>query len=355
MTIDRYISTEISRPLLGGLGLLVLIFVAYSSARYLTLAADGQLPLQSALALIGLNTLVALEVLLPSALFFSALFAIGRLYREAEMYALQAAGVSRLRILESVLKLSLLVALITGFISIQGRPWAYREIYALEAQAAAHYDLKKMAAGEFVELAGSDYVFYAGDVDAERGLHRDIFLFKRHPDHARSEILVARSAALPTLHPEELMQAEFDNGYQYLLDEERSQDVTTEFGQFIVRLWNRQAQEKYHRKAETTTFLADSRNPKDIAEFQWRVSTPLATVLLGLLAVPLAYNAPRESPTRNVFIALLIYVSLFTMTSVLRTWVEQERLQAMPGLWLAYGIQALLLAILVRNPGIIHR
>ena len=45
----------------------------------------------------------------------------------------------------------------------------------------------------------------------------------------------------------------------------------------------------------------------------------LATILLALIAVPLARSAPRESRFRNFSLALVVYVALFSMTSVLRT------------------------------------
>ena len=95
------------------------------------------------------------------------------------------------------------------------------------------------------------------------------------------------------------------------------------FETLIVRLDNEEAQEQYRRKAETTVNLAQSKEPKDIAEFQWRVTTPVATILLALMAVPLARSAPRESRMRNVLIAVGIYIGLFAMTSVVRTGREQ--------------------------------
>ena len=58
----------------------------------------------TAFKLIGLNTLITLEILLPSAFFFSVLAAIGRLYRDSEMSAFYAAGISRARILGAVFK-----------------------------------------------------------------------------------------------------------------------------------------------------------------------------------------------------------------------------------------------------------
>ncbi|NCF17126.1 MAG: LPS export ABC transporter permease LptF [Haliea sp.] len=350
MIIDRHLSLEILRPFSMGLGLLVLIFIGFSAARQLSLAAEGQLDIITAFQLIGLNTIITLEILLPSALFFSVLFAIGRLYRDSEMNAFYAAGVSRARILEAVFKLALAIALITGFISVLGRPWAFRTSYALEASAEAKFDLKQMAAGEFVNMEGSDYVFIARDVDLEKGLHKEVFLQKDHNEYGRSEIIVAESASLPTLNPGQAMQAEFFNGYNYLLDKRGKQDVTLKFGEMIVRLPNEEAQARYRRKAETTLNLSMSDQPKDIAEYQWRITTPLATILLALLAVPLARSAPRESRFRSFALALVVYVALFSMISVLRTWIEQARLGALPGLWTAYVIEGLLLAILVSHP-----
>ncbi len=350
MIIDRHISWEILRPFCTGLGLLVLIFIGFSAARQLTLAAEGQLDMLTAFKLIGLNTLITLEILVPSAFFFSVLSAIGRLYRDSEMSAIYAAGVSRARVLEAVLKLALVVALITGLTSILGRPWAFRTSYELESQAAAQFDLKKMSAGEFVNMDGSDYTFIAGDVDLERGLHKKVFLQKSYPDQGRSEIIVAEAAAMPTLNPGQASQATFYNGYNYLLDTRERRDVTMQFKEFVILLPNEEAQERYRRKAATTLDLSQSSEPKDIAEYQWRITTPLATILLALIAVPLARSAPRESRFRNVAIALLVYITLFAMVSVLRTFIEQGKLGAIPGLWTAYGLQAILLVILVRQP-----
>lgn len=350
MIIDRQITVEILRPFVMGLGLLVLVYVGFSAARQLSLAASGQMDMLTAFKLIGLSTLITLEILLPSAFFFSVLAAIGRLYRDSEMSAYYAAGVSRARVMEAVLKLALAVALVTGVISIIGRPWAFRTSYALEAQAEAQFDLKKMAAGEFLTMGGSDYTFMAKDLDLDKGLHLGVFLQKNHPKQDRVEVIVAERAAMPTLNPGQAMQATFYNGYNYLLDGRANQDVTLKFKELIVRLPNEEAQEKYRRKAETTVNLASSDQPKDIAEYQWRISTPLATVLLALFAVPLARSAPRESRFRNFSIAVLAYIALFSMVSVLRILMEEGTLAAFPGLWSAYMLQGALLVLLAWAP-----
>ena len=236
MIIDRYISREIFRLFFGGLGMLIVVFIGYSAARQLSLAAEGQLGMSAALALTGLNTLIMLEVLLPSALFFSILAAIGRMHRDGEMPVLYATGVSPARILGSVAKLSLLIALITGFVSTAGRPWAYRESYRIEAEAAARFDLSKVASGRFVTL-GNEYftTFIADGLDLDQGLHKEVFLQRNYQgERRRSEIIVAEAAALLELNPGQTVTGKFFNGYYYLLDNRKQQDVTLRFKELAI-------------------------------------------------------------------------------------------------------------------------
>lgn len=351
MILDRYISWEIVRPFISGLSLLVLVFIGFSAAKQLSLASDGQLELQVALKLVGLSTLITLEILLPSALFFSVLSAIGRIHSEAEMNVLYASGVSPMRILESVFKLAVVVALITGYISLEGRPWAFRESYRLEAEALAKFDLKKMASGRFVAMEGSDYTFIADGLDLEKGLHTGVFLQRGFQgERKRTEVIVAESASLPMLNPGQALTAEFYNGYYYLLDNRKRKDVTLEFKQMTIHLPFQEALEKYRRKAETTGNLLASSELKDIAEYQWRMSTPLVTLLLALMAVPLARTRPRESRSRAFFIALVVYIGVFSLISIARTSLEQGRLNPIPGLWGAYFVMIALLWLLVKPP-----
>jgi lipopolysaccharide export system permease protein len=350
LIIDRYISREILRLFYGGLGMLILVFIGYSAARQLSLAAEGQMGMSAAFALIGLNTLIVLEVLLPSALFFSILAAIGRMYRDGEMPALYATGVSPARILESVAKLSLLVALVTGFVSIAGRPWAYRESYRIEAEAAARFDLRKMASGRFVTLENENFTtFIADGLDLNQGLHKGVFLHRNFQgERQRSEIIVAESAALLDLNPGQAVSGKFFNGYYYLLDNRKQQDLTLRFKELAMDLPFGEAQANYRRKAVSTGELAVSRRPKDIAEFQWRMSTPVATLLLALTAVPLARSRPRESRFRIFIVAIALYVGVFSMASVARTWVEQGTIGPVPGLWSVHLVLGLVLLALLK-------
>ena len=350
LIIDRYISWEIIRPFFGVVGMLILVFIGFSAARQLNLAAEGQMGMSAALVLIGLKTLIVLEVLLPSALFFSILAAIGRMHRDGEMLAMYAAGVRPARILESVAKLSLVIALITAFVSIAGRPWAYRESYRIEAEAAARFDLSKLASGRFVTLDSVNYTtFIADGLDLDQGLHKSVFLHRNYQGEPhRSEIIVAEDAALLELNPGQAVTGKFFNGYHYLLDNRQQQDITLRFKELAFTLPFGEAQANYRRKAQSTADLAVSTKPKDVAEFQWRISTPVATLLLALTAVPLARSKPRESSFRIFIVAIALYIGVFSLAAVVRTWVEQGTIGSIPGIWSVYLVLGLVLRVLVK-------
>jgi lipopolysaccharide export system permease protein len=345
--IDRYIASEVIRPFALGLLLLVIIYVSYSSAVVLTQAANGLMQSSAALRVIVLKTIVALEVLVPTALYLAVIAAISRLYHDSEMFALSAAGISQLRILGSVVKPALVIALIVGFLSVEGRPWAYRVIYQLEAQAMENIDIKNIEAGQFIELENSQYTLSAKDIDPDRGRLKEVFLQK--DQDGQSTVVYAEEAYLPPAVEGTQRTAEFYNAQAYVVDNAGKQTITMNLKKLLIPLEIDKAGTGYKRKAESTGNLLLSEQPKDIAELQWRMSTPLATLLLALLAVPLSRSKPRQSRFYNFFFGILIYILLFSFTGTVRTWVEQERIGTLPGLWGAYTVPAGLLCILLFN------
>ena len=90
--IDRYLIREIVKPLVTVCVMLAVIFISYSLAVHLADAANGLLPANMVVKLVLLKTAIALEVLLPVALYLSVVVALGRLHSDYEMAALAAAG-----------------------------------------------------------------------------------------------------------------------------------------------------------------------------------------------------------------------------------------------------------------------
>lgn len=348
MIIDRYITREIGKPFVLGTSLLMLVFTGFTAAIKLGDAADGLLEPGMVARLIGLSTVVALEVLLPTALYLSVIAGISRLYRDSEMAALRAAGVSEWRILRALTGFALLVALLAGAISVFGRPWAYRESYRLEAEASAEFDVRRITPGRFLDLQGGKYVLFTRAVDPDDGRLDDVFLQSERA--GRLQVIRARSASLPPVSFGEPREFEFRQGYAYLLDRQGRRDISLKFNRLVIHIPPQQPDRDYRRKAEPTLSLAHSDAPKDVAEFQLRLSTPLSTLLLVALAVPLARSTPRQGRHNNFVLAILVYIGLFNLVNLARSRVEDGSIGPTPGIWWAFALPLALFVLLMALP-----
>lgn len=96
-----------------------------------------------------------------------------------------------------------------------------------------------------------------------------------------------------------------------------------------------------------TAQLARSSNPVDVAEFQWRLFAPVSAILLALLAVPLSHAAPRQGRQAKVMTAMFVYAAYYFVTVMAKTWLEQGRIAAVPGLWTIHAALAVLIAVLL--------
>jgi lipopolysaccharide export system permease protein len=350
LILERYLIREITKPMLFGVGLLVLVFAGYTSAVKLAQAAEGLLEPGMVIRLIALNTLIALEVLLPTALYLSIISSLGRLYRDSEVAALNAAGFSEFGILKSVVILSLVTAAVVAVISVYGRPWAYQQSYRIEAEAIAEFDINRLQSGQFFELQDNRYVLYAEGVDRGRSQLTGVFMQNDEP--GKSRIIYAKTAFMPDTLPGEPRSVEFLDGYAYVLDQTGSKDTVLRFGALIMRLEEDARTASRKRKALPTAQLSLSDDPKEIAEFQWRLSTPLATLLLAMLAVPLARSAPRESRHTSFIVAVLVYIGFFNLAGIARNWVEQGTVNPWPGIWWVFGLAFALWLLLMFRPGV---
>jgi lipopolysaccharide export system permease protein len=102
--------------------------------------------------------------------------------------------------------------------------------------------------------------------------------------------------------------------------------------------------------------LLRSPKPEDVAELQWRLSTPLSTLLLALLAVPLSRTTPRQGKYVKVVAAVLIFAFYYNITIVAKNWIEKGVLNAVPGIWwVQVSLAGLILVLLWRSGDVFVR
>lgn len=349
MRIERYIIAEVARPFAAVLGILLALFACFTVARYLAAAVTESLGPVLLLRLVLLKLVIAAEVLAPVALFFAAIMGLGRMHRDQEMVALRAAGVGPGAVVRAMFLLGVPLAIVVGVLSLAARPWAYAESYLLDAAARTEFSPERVQGGKFFGSEDSGRVLYAAAKDARTDALREVFLFRRG-DRA-STIVSARSAEHRENRDTGSGQLQLRDGRLYRLPQATEPDQVTDFESLVFNLAQPDAALGYRRKAAATGVLMVSDLPKEIAEWQWRLSRPLATLLLVLAAIPLSRANPRQGRHERLVIAALLFALYYNLTGLAQSWVERGVVGALPGVWWLHAIMAVLVYWMLREHG----
>lgn len=361
MIIDRYLVRQVAMPCLLVAAILSIIFVGYSLSRFLTQADAGLLNTDEVFRLTLLKVLIALEVLLPIALFFGLMLGLGKLHNDSEIVAMQAGGVGEFSILRPVLALAIPVAAIIAVLSLYVRPWAFTQTYEMLAVAEASSDIDRIKAGQFyLTRRESSSTFDAAqilgeEVEVVSGRERAIFIEKISSDQALEQVFIrtrtgselqvisSRSGLLVKSPVSDYDTLELENA-RIFKQVDDGPDLFARIGHFSIRVKTVQPEPPgYKTKSIASAELAASNNPKDQAEYQWRISTSITTLLLALLVVPLSRSKPRQGRYAKLLLAFIIYAAYYNLIGIGRTWVEQ---QAVTSIWWAPIILALLVILL---------
>jgi lipopolysaccharide export system permease protein len=351
LTINRYLIQEISRPFAAVLGILIALFASYSAAGFLSDAVNGLLPADTIAELIGLKVLIALEVLIPISLYFSVVLSFGRLHCDSEFTAMFALRVTPARVMGAVLALSGFLALAVVGVSLVARPWAYQRLHELSKRAEVTLNAASMEAGTFYVGQHGNRVIFLAHRDGPGSPARDVFVRIRHDN--RTEVIFAR-------HAYQLPQTASNGSSEIYMSDVHIYEIGDETGQGD-RILNAQglvmspdggggSPPAYSSVAASSAQLAASNAAEDIAEFQWRLSTPLSTLLLGMLGIPLSRAKPRQSKYAKFGTAILIYSGYYLLCTSARTWVQHGVVAPFPGIWWAPALLALILLVALSWP-----
>ena len=339
LIIYRYVIREVLTPFMAISSALIILFLTYSLTRFLTDATEGVMTASAVFTLTLLKVLIALEMLLPVALYIALMVALGRLYSDWEMTAFKASGLSERRILIPIMSLAGVIGLVIASMSLWVRPWAYDALYQYQAEAKAFNDLDQLQAGTFHYDEDHDRVVF---MNARRGGKElsGMFIRSRDGDGIQT-ITAARGRFDPYATPDRHRLLLFDA--RVFLQGESEQNLLGQFNEFTLWLSTKipvPVGDKPKRLSNTELRLLD--RPDTRAELQWRQSTAISALLLALLSVPLSRTQPRRGRYSKMVLAVVIYALYYNLIGVARTGVEQ---QTTSNLWWAPGI--LLIVVIV--------
>jgi len=329
--LNRYIFRETALTWLAVTGVLLLILLTDQFARVLDDAAGAQLPKNAIFAVMGLSSIQYLTILIPIGIFIAIMLAFARMYRDSEMAAMMACGIGNISLYRPILLLSLLLAVVVGWLALEAGPSAQRQVQEIANEAKKTADLAILAPGRFLSFGREQAILYAEKVNDD-GTLSNVFVQRRRGD--KVIVVVAEEAGQRNDAELGRKVLTFQNGERYEGVPGQSEFQVMKFAEHGIPFEIRESKPgEVSEEAQTLAELLDDSDPAAIAEIQWRVSVPITLMVLTLIAVPLSRAPPRQGRYNNLIAGILLYIIYANLLGASKVWLEQERVPAWLGLW----------------------
>jgi lipopolysaccharide export system permease protein len=210
-----------------------------------------------------------------------------------------------------------------------------------------------IAAGKFRAFGGGTAVVYAQSVNPDGTLH-NVFVERNH------------GAIVQVALAERARHSVTADGLTHILtlyDGERFEGVPGSAEFRIVRFAEHVVPVQIPVSGDTvrdlearpSVALAESADPQQRAELQWRIATPLMCLVLALIGVPLARLRPRQGRYARVWLALLIFLLYSQLISVGKVMLGRGTLPSFLGLWWTHAVVVALALLVIFGPTLANR
>jgi len=349
--IDHYVSKELLLTWLSVTLILMLILLSSTLARLLGKAADGILPSDAVLPLLAITGARYLILLIPLSLYLAVLLTFSRLYKDNEMAALGACGVGLGRLYRPLLIIVIPVSLLIMLMTLYVMPLVSQQAQILKSEIESRSELSGLVAGRFNQSHDGDAIMFLEQQSRDGKNMENVFL---HQNLEKSSHIETASMARRYKDEKGRKFILFLNGRHYEGSAGQSDYRITQYEKHGIYVPESETNlQRTRRDAISTSELWRSDSAVYKAEFQWRLSIPLATLLLAILALPLSYTTPRKGRYSKLALAILIYLIYSNLLGVGQTWVEQQKVPGWLGMWWvhAFGVVLIIYWLLKRNGG----
>lgn len=331
MLYRRSFARELASVSAGVFVILLCIALVGQLVRFLSMAANGKLASEALWAMIGFAALRYAPVLIALTVFISILTVLTRFYRDHEMEVWLCAGISIRDWVRPVLIYSIPLALLAAGMSLAIVPWAEGVSSLYREQIKTREDTSLIAAGLFKEFRNADRIYFVEYFSPTTGNAKNIFV-QDNPNHKTRVVRSEEGRQIMDAQGDRWLVLLRGKAYEWLGPDQGYRAMS--FAQSSLHIASAEAQVKDTSvRSAASLQLLHSQDHGQQAELAWRLSWPITTVILSLLAIPLSAYNPRAGRLTNLIFAVLIYFIYNNFLGVAEAWVAQGRLPSWIGLW----------------------
>ena len=336
--LDRYFLRELAQTVAATVVVLLVIVAGSAFAKVLQQVADGSFPASVMFQVLGLRTLDGLTNMLPLASFIGVLMGLGRMYRESEMHVLSSSGMGPRGLLRPVLILGVALVALTAAVSLWLGPWAVSTSDSMVAAANKSVIAAGLDAGRFTELPGKGGIIFVDSLSRDGSRLGRTFLATQRTSKDGQVHLKVVNASTGQLYQESDGGGRFiafRDGWQYDIPLGTDNWRQMQYQRNDTSLSSVQPDDDDDDPTHAASSLALMRSgdPLAHAEFAWRANAPPMTLVLLLLALPLARQSPREPRYGRLLLAIVTFYLYYVLLALGRAQIGKGHWHSQAPLW----------------------
>jgi len=353
--ITGYLAREILKTSSAAVLVLFVILVSNALGRVLADIAGGGIPRQALWPVLLSQSVNILSLLIPIGFFLGIIFAFGRMYKDHEIVVMNACGIGYREFYIPVAWVLLPVFVFSAFSSLWLNAAVQRNAQAIIDNKENQHEFQQIKPGQFNQGKGGDLVFFMESISDDRLELKDIIISQTNRENMVLETAKSGRQIIDDDSGDLFLVVGPGERYEGLAGANDHKIISFDQHGILIENKNKPAASKTRREQLTPRQLWSAKDIKSRVELHWRIAIPVVVLVLGLLAVPLAYVAPRRGRFGKVGYALLVYIVYLNLMAVTRAQLEAKALPMALNFWWVHLIfLALAFALLYRrNRGII--
>ena len=317
------------------LGCLTILFILVASSRllgYFDKSIAGNLESELILSILIFRSPEFINLLLPLSLYLSVLIVLGRLYTDNEIYSFYSAGYSQITFIRSFLPQTLVLSLISVFLSFYITPDFEKRADEVLNYSTLEKKLNLLNENELSLISNNSYLFFTKR-DGEN-FNQSIFI-----EDADQGISVISAEKLKLIENNQVTNFEFEDG-KIFINIGKSNSLTSSFKSLKTDFKESQTQQETFEKV----FNIDDLSEK--AKFEWALAIPIMIINLMILGVCLSGSAPRQGRMISLLPGLVTFFLYLSFLIIFRDGISEGKPFAYFGMWPIH-LFVLLISVLV--------
>jgi lipopolysaccharide export system permease protein len=346
--IDKYIVRELLTAFLSVIFVLLLIVLSTEVVHLLKWVVEGIIPISVFLPYLINSFFEFSVILIPLSLLMGILLAFGRLYHDSEMAAIMSAGIGPMQWYRPLMLIAIPVTLLLLVLLMFVQPIIAHQRALIKAEVRSQVEVDTLMVGQFNRANKGGAILFLESEDKKSHQIENVF-FQQHRENTNYVDLATSTSSYYDEDGQRYMM--MHDGMHYIGNAGEANFKIIKYKDYGIYINKKQVKARLSEKTKSISELWSSTKPVDQAELQWRITIPLATIIVAFMALPLSRTDPRSGRYAKLAVALILYLVYSNLLGVGKTWIVQEKVPVWIGTWWVHLIAIIVTLILLKRSG----